>query len=59
MHWSCRVAFERQVEHSVRYPPAEALVIAELPEQLGIVLHEFDNHSAQGFVVLDAGVLLI
>src|SRR4051812_13877804 len=43
----------------VREPSPKRLVVAELPEEFGVVLQYPIHDATQGLVVLDAGVLLV
>jgi len=49
----------REPKHGVCHPTAEGLVVHELLEELGVVLEDGGHDSAEGLVVLDAGVLLV
>ena len=49
----------RQGEHGLAYPALELLVVAELLEELRVVLHQREDDAAEGLVVLDPGVLLV
>ena len=47
------------VEHTVREPAPEVCVVAELFKQLGVVLHQPDDHRSQGLIQLDPSVLFV
>ncbi len=49
----------RQTEDGVRHSALEAVVVQELLEQFGVVLHDSGHDPDEGLVVLDAGVLLV
>ena len=48
-----------QLENRVGHPPLESLVVHELLEQLGVVLHQGGHEPEQRLAVLDAGVLVV
>lgn len=48
----------RRVEHHVRQPALEVRVVAELLEELGVVVEQLQHHAVERLVVLQPGVLL-
>ena len=48
-----------QIEHRVGHPALESLVVHELLEQLGVVLHDARHHPQQRLAVLDPRVLVV
>ena len=49
--------FIRQREHRFRQPALEFGIVAELLEQLGIVLEDGSHHPHQSFVMFDTRIL--
>lgn len=56
---SRRWLFVGQTEHGIRHPALEGLVVHELLEQLRVVVEYSRHHAAEGFVMLNARVLLV
>ncbi len=55
----CLGRFVGQRKDHVGEPAAEGVVVAELLEELGVVVQDRDHDPGEGFVVLDPGVLLV
>src|SRR5690606_17918685 len=49
----------RQRENRIRQPSPEALVVAEVLEEVRVIGEEVDDHPLERAVVLDSGVLAI
>jgi hypothetical protein len=55
----CLFVLIRQPEHGAGHEAAEAFVVHEQLEHVGVVLDQGGHDPEQGFVVFDAGVILV
>lgn len=56
---ACSFLVVGQTKDRIRHPPFEPLVVHELFEQLGVILHHCRHYAGQRLVVLNAGVLFV